>query len=123
MPTFLALYASDSAIGGSLVGLPVQRHPDRETARRVVSDDLNPTNGLAPGPLSDSLQALLPESGVAQSDRFHRLRHACVIYRPVSCWAKMTVAAQGRCDGQSIRGEKPGRGDLPLPGRNFTCIF
>jgi hypothetical protein len=30
MPTLLALYAADSAIGGSLVGLPVQRHPDRE---------------------------------------------------------------------------------------------
>jgi hypothetical protein len=49
MPTFLALYAADSAIGGSLVGLPVQRHPDRETARRVVSNDLNAAMVSHPG--------------------------------------------------------------------------
>jgi hypothetical protein len=79
MPTLLALYAADSAIGGSLVGLPLQRHPDRETARRVVSNDPNAANGLASGPVSDGLQVLFSESPVAHSDCFHGLRHARLI--------------------------------------------
>jgi hypothetical protein len=93
MPTLLALDAADSAIGGSLVGLPVQRHPDRETARRVVSNDLNAANGFASGPVSDGLQALFSESPVAHSDCFHRLRHACFIQAGTVFGQKMTVAA------------------------------
>jgi hypothetical protein len=44
MPSLFALHTSDRAIGDPFVGLPVQRHPDREPARRVVSNDLNAAN-------------------------------------------------------------------------------
>jgi hypothetical protein len=64
----LAPDAIDRAIGSLFIGLSVQRHPDRKSARRRVPDDLNGANGLAPGPLSDGLQALLSQSAVAQSD-------------------------------------------------------
>jgi hypothetical protein len=39
----LALDANDRAIGDFLVGLPVQRHPDRKTDRCVTSNNLNAT--------------------------------------------------------------------------------
>jgi hypothetical protein len=73
-PPLLAPDAIDRAIGDPLVGLSVQCHPDRKSARRIVPDDLNGANGLAPGPLSDGLQALLSQSPVTQSDCL-RLRH------------------------------------------------
>jgi hypothetical protein len=65
MPSLLTLYATDCAIGDLLVGLAVQRHANRKTAPHFGSNDLNAANGLAPGPLSNSLQALLSESSVA----------------------------------------------------------
>jgi hypothetical protein len=65
MSSLLTLNGFDRAISGFLISLPVQRHPDRKTARRIVSNDLNATNGLAPGPLSNGLQALFSESPVA----------------------------------------------------------
>jgi hypothetical protein len=65
MSSLLTLDATDCAIGDLLVGLPVQRHAHRKTARLFVSNDVNATNGLAPGPLSNSFQALLSESSVA----------------------------------------------------------
>jgi hypothetical protein len=74
MSSLLALDATDRAIGNFFVGLPVQRNPDRKTTRWLVSNYLNTANGLAPRPLSNSLQALLAESPVARSDRL-RLRH------------------------------------------------
>jgi hypothetical protein len=74
MSSLLALDATDCAIGNFFVGLPVQRDPDRKTTRWLVSNYLNTANGLAPRPLSNSLQALLAESPVARSDRL-RLRH------------------------------------------------
>jgi hypothetical protein len=58
MSSLLALDANDRAIGDFLVGLPVDRHPDRKTDRCVTSINLNATNGFAPGPLSNGLQAL-----------------------------------------------------------------
>lgn len=74
MPSLLALHAIDGAVGGFLVGLSIQRDPDRKTAGHIVPDDLNAADGLAAGPLSNGLQALLSESSVAQSDR-DRFRH------------------------------------------------
>jgi hypothetical protein len=81
MSSLLALDAGDRVIGDFLVGLPVQRPPDRKTARCVISNNLNAANGLAPGPLSNGLQALFSKSPVAHSDCFP-LRHL-PIYRPV----------------------------------------
>jgi len=65
MSPLLTLNAIDRAIGGFLVGLPVQRHPDQKTPWCVISNNLNATNGLAPGPLSNGLQAFFSESPVA----------------------------------------------------------
>jgi hypothetical protein len=66
MSSLLALHAIDRAIGDFLVGLSVQRHPDRKTAARyLISNDVNSAYGLASRPLSNSLQALLSESPVA----------------------------------------------------------
>jgi len=65
MPSLLTLDAIDGAIGDFLVGRPVQYHPDRKTARCRVSKNLNAANGLAAGPLPDSVQAFLSESPVA----------------------------------------------------------
>jgi hypothetical protein len=59
MSSLLALHAIDRAIGDFLVGLSVQRHPDRKTARYLISNDVNSAYGLASRPLSNSLQALL----------------------------------------------------------------
>jgi hypothetical protein len=70
MSSLLSLNAIDCAIGDFLVGFPVQRHPDRKAARRVVPNNLNAANRLAPGPMSNSLQALFSESPVAESDCF-----------------------------------------------------
>ena len=91
MPSLLTLNADDCAIGDFLVGLPVQRPPDRNTPRLVVSNDLNAANGLAPRPLSNGLQALFSESTIAQSDCFE-FRHAA--YRlsvPVSLPSNATA--------------------------------
>lgn len=74
MPPLLALDAIDGAIGGFPVGLPIQRDPDRKAACCIVPHDLNAADGLAAGPLSYGVEALLSESAVAQSGR-HRLRH------------------------------------------------
>jgi hypothetical protein len=64
LPSLLALNADDRAIGGFLVGLPVQRHPDRKAGRRVVSNDLNAGNGLTARPQPNRLKALFSESPV-----------------------------------------------------------
>src|SRR5271163_1790588 len=48
LPSLLALNADQRAVGGLHVGVPVQRHPDRKTGRRVASNDLNAGNGLKP---------------------------------------------------------------------------
>src|SRR4030088_272730 len=47
MSSLLTPDAIDRAIGDFLVGLPVQRPPDRKTARCVISNDLNAANRLA----------------------------------------------------------------------------
>src|SRR5712675_2262468 len=65
MPSLLALNADDCAIGDFLVGLPVQRHPDGKAARLIASIDLNAAHGLAAGPLSNGLHALLSKSPIA----------------------------------------------------------
>jgi hypothetical protein len=65
MSSLLTPDAIDRAIGDFLVGLPVQRPPDRKTARCVISNNLNATNGLAPGPLFNGLQTFFSESPVA----------------------------------------------------------
>jgi hypothetical protein len=74
MTSLLALDAGDRTVGRFHVGLSVQCHPHRKTARCIVSKDLNAGNGLASGPLSNGLQALLSESPIVDSDRFP-IRH------------------------------------------------
>jgi hypothetical protein len=64
----LTLDAIDRAIGDFLVGLPVQRPPDRKPARCVISNNLNAANRLAPRPLPNGLQAFFSKSPVAHSD-------------------------------------------------------
>jgi hypothetical protein len=59
--TLLALNVADGAIGSFLVGLSVQRDPDRKAARRFFSDDANGAYGLTPRPLSDGLKAFLSQ--------------------------------------------------------------
>jgi hypothetical protein len=74
----LALDATDRAIGDFFVGRSVQRHPDRKCAGRLVPDDLNGADRLAPGPMSNGLQALLSQRPVAQPDCL-RLRHFAAV--------------------------------------------
>src|SRR5216117_2220664 len=62
MSSLLTLDAIDRAIGDFLVGLPVQRPPDRKPARCVISNNLNAANRLAPRPLPNGLQALVSKS-------------------------------------------------------------
>jgi len=61
MSSLLTLDAIDRAIGDFLVGLPIQRPPDRKTARCVISNNLNAADRLAPRPLPNGLQALFEE--------------------------------------------------------------
>jgi hypothetical protein len=68
LSSLLALDADHRPIGNSLVGLSIQRDPNRKTARGVVSNDLNATNGLTARPLSNGVQAFFAERRVAQSD-------------------------------------------------------
>jgi hypothetical protein len=75
LSSLLALDATRSAIGNSLVGLSIQRHPNRKAARLVVSNDLNATNGLTARPLSNGVQAFFSERRVGQTDRL-RFSHA-----------------------------------------------
>jgi hypothetical protein len=68
--SLLALNAGHRAIGDALVGLSVQRYPNRKAARRAISDDLNATNGLAARPLPYGLKAFFAERPIVQTDRF-----------------------------------------------------
>src|SRR5258708_1513494 len=52
LPSFLALNASDRAIGRFHVGLSIKDYPDGKTPRLVASSDLNARDGLATGPLA-----------------------------------------------------------------------
>jgi hypothetical protein len=76
VPSLLALNAGHRAIGDSLVGLSIQRYPNRKAPRPAVSDDLNATNGLAARPMPHGLKAFFAKRPVAQSDRFefHHLK-------------------------------------------------
>jgi hypothetical protein len=65
MSSLLTLDAIDRAVGDFLVGLPVQRPPDRKLARCVFSNNLNAANRLAPRPLPNGLQAFFSKSPVA----------------------------------------------------------
>ena len=49
MSSLLALNVGERAICAFLVGLPVQRDPDRKVAPLIASNDLDATHGLAPG--------------------------------------------------------------------------
>jgi hypothetical protein len=70
VPSLLALNAGHRAIGDSLVGLSIQRYPNRKAPRPAVSDDLNATNGLAARPMPHGLKAFFAKRPVAQFDRF-----------------------------------------------------
>jgi hypothetical protein len=78
IPPLLTLNVVGRAIGDSLLGLPVQRHADRKAAWSCIANDVNGAHGLASGPLSDGLQALLSESRVAQSECL-RLDHLAAV--------------------------------------------
>jgi len=84
MSSLLALNVDERAVCDFLVGLPVQRHPDRKVARLIASNDLDATHGLAPGPLSNGLQALFSESSIAQSD--------CLAFRHAAWPGRQTTA-------------------------------
>ena len=75
LSSLLALDADHRAIGDFHVGLPIQRHPNRKAAGRIVSKDLNATNGLTARPLSNGVQAFFSERRVGQSDCL-RFSHA-----------------------------------------------
>jgi hypothetical protein len=68
LPSFLALNASDRAIGLLHVGGSIQRYPDGKTPRPPTSNDLNARDGLTTGPMPDGVKALLPESYVVYAD-------------------------------------------------------
>jgi len=51
MSALFTLNELDRSIGDFRVGLAVQRHPDRKTARGVFSNDLNAGNGVTSRPL------------------------------------------------------------------------
>jgi hypothetical protein len=76
VPSLLALNAGHRAIGDSLVGLSIQRYPNRKAPGPAVSDDLNATNGLAARPMPHGLKAFFAERPVVQADRFefHHLK-------------------------------------------------
>ena|SRR5437899_5056903 len=84
MSSLLALNVDERAICDFLVGLPVQRDPDRKVAPLIASNDLDATHGLAPGPLSNGLQALFSESSIAQSD--------CLAFRHAAWPGQQTTA-------------------------------
>jgi hypothetical protein len=117
MSPLLALDAIDRAIGELLVGLPVQRHPDRKAARAVVSNNLDAAHRLAPGPLSYGLQTLLSESPVVHSNLF--------LIRHVSIRAKKDrrsrVVATVKVWAVNHPSEETGRSTAPR--RNFACAF
>src|SRR5712664_1338370 len=89
--SILTLDAIDRAIGDFLVGLPVQRPPDRKPARFVISNKLNAANRLAPRPLPNGLQALFSKSPVAHSDCFP-LRHAANIYSSLTAISRCAIS-------------------------------
>ena len=91
MSSILTLDAIDRAIGDFLVGLPVQRPPDRKLARCVFSNNLNAANRLAPRPLPNGLQALFSKSPVAHSDCFP-LRHAANIYSSLTAISRCAIS-------------------------------
>jgi len=74
MSSLLTLNAIDRAIGGFLVGSPVQCHPNRK-ASAIISNNLDSGDGLTPWPLSNGIDALFSQSPVAHSDCF-RFCHA-----------------------------------------------
>jgi hypothetical protein len=61
LSSLLALDIVDGAIRSPLVGLSVQRDPQRKAAWRFAPNDLKGANGLASRPLSNGLEALLSE--------------------------------------------------------------
>jgi hypothetical protein len=46
--SLLALNAGHRAIGKSLVGRSIQRHPNRKAAGHIIPNDLNAANSLPP---------------------------------------------------------------------------
>jgi hypothetical protein len=68
LPSFLALNASDRAIGFPHVGCSIERYLDGKAPRPPTSNDLNAGDGLATGPMPDGVKALFPESHVLYAD-------------------------------------------------------
>jgi hypothetical protein len=77
IPLLLALNAFDGTVRDFRIGAAVQRHPDRKTGRRVVSDDLDASHRLASRPVANGFQAFLSERPVGQSNRVS-IRHVCI---------------------------------------------
>ena len=73
-PAHLSFNCAHSAIRKPPLRLSIQSHSNRETA--VFSpNDLNASDGFAPRPTSDCVEALFPQGGVAEA-RGDRFRHA-----------------------------------------------
>ena len=97
-PPLLALDATDRAIGKLLVGVSVERHPDRKAARRFSPDDVNGADALATRPLPDGVEALLAQRPVVQPDCL-RFRHfTAVKVDQLSFHAKPAIASNSIFD-------------------------
>lgn len=81
LPSLLALDADHRAIGGLNGGVAVQRHPDRKTRLRVVANDLNAGNCLAPWPQTNRLDAFPASTLRSLTLNLARPAHAILIER------------------------------------------
>jgi hypothetical protein len=77
VPLLLALDTFDGTVRDFRISVAVQRYPNRETGRRVISDDLDASNSLASRPVANGFQAFLSERAVSQSNRVS-IRHVCI---------------------------------------------
>jgi hypothetical protein len=108
--SLLALHEGDRrAIGGFLVGLPVQSHADREAAGGVISNNLDATYRFASRPLANGFEALFSKGPIAHSNCF-RLRHAWDLYRRRRTFGPKNDR-RSRVDATvKVMGRKPRRG-------------
>jgi hypothetical protein len=67
-PSFFPLDIYHCTIGDALACLSVQGDSDRKAGPAIAPNDLNAADGLAAWPLSDGLQTIFAEIGVAHPD-------------------------------------------------------
>jgi hypothetical protein len=125
LSSLLALDADHRAIGNSLVGLSIQRHPNGKAAGRIVSNDLNATNGLTARPLSNCVHAFFSERRVGQPDCL-RFSHAAQGPGPCMTYQENDRRSLDRCDGRVSRESALGTAGLHTGQSNAafrTCRF